>query len=63
MCGTVFPAYAGERSHGFEFDLWGFFLSRFAAHFCAPVFVFLTGVSAWLYANRSHGQPRSARAF
>lgn len=42
---------------------WGLFLSRFAAHFCAPVFVFLTGVSAWLYANRSHGQPRSARAF
>ena len=42
---------------------WGLFLSRFAAHFCAPVFVFLTGVSAWLYANRSHGEPRSARAF
>ncbi|AEG10356.1 hypothetical protein Sbal183_3228 [Shewanella baltica OS183] len=42
---------------------WGLFLSRFAAHFCAPVFVFLTGVSAWLYANRSHGLPRSARAF
>ncbi|WP_283627952.1 DUF1624 domain-containing protein [Shewanella baltica] len=42
---------------------WGLFLSRFTAHFCAPVFVFLTGVSAWLYANRSHGQPRSARAF
>lgn len=42
---------------------WGLFLSRFAAHFCAPVFVFLTGVSAWLYANRSHGQPRSARVF
>ena len=42
---------------------WGLFLSRFAAHFCAPVFVFLTGISAWLYANRSHGQPRSARAF
>ncbi|WP_372930132.1 DUF1624 domain-containing protein [Shewanella putrefaciens] len=42
---------------------WGLFLSRFAAHFCAPVFVFLTGVSAWLYANRSHGEPRSAREF
>lgn len=42
---------------------WGLFLSRFAAHFCAPVFVFLTGVSAWLYANRSHGEPRSTREF
>lgn len=42
---------------------WELFLSRFAAHFCAPVFVFLTGVSAWLYANRSHGEPRSAREF
>ncbi|WMB74011.1 heparan-alpha-glucosaminide N-acetyltransferase domain-containing protein [Shewanella oncorhynchi] len=42
---------------------WGLFVSRFAAHFCAPVFVFLTGVSAWLYANRSHGEPRSARMF
>ncbi|WP_330148180.1 DUF1624 domain-containing protein [Shewanella oncorhynchi] len=42
---------------------WGLYVSRFAAHFCAPVFVFLTGVSAWLYANRSHGEPRSARMF
>lgn len=42
---------------------WGLFVSRFAAYFCAPVFVFLTGVSAWLYANRSHGEPRSARMF
>lgn len=42
---------------------WGLFVSRFAAHFCAPVFVFLTGVSAWLYANHSHGEPRSARMF
>ena len=42
---------------------WALFLSRVAAHFCAPVFVFLTGVSAWLYANSRHGAPRSARAF
>ena len=25
------------------------FFSRFAAHVCAPAFVFLTGLSAWLY--------------
>jgi uncharacterized membrane protein len=42
---------------------WELFISRFAAHFCAPVFVFLTGVSAWLYANRNPLQPRSAREF
>jgi len=39
------------------------FFSRLAAHFCAPVFVFLTGLGAWLYANPPAGVPRSARAF
>lgn len=39
------------------------FFSRFAAHFCAPVFIFLTGLSAWLYAHPGSGQPRSAREF
>jgi uncharacterized membrane protein len=38
------------------------FFSRVAAHFCAPMFVFLTGLSAWLYANPPAG-PRSARGF
>ena len=38
------------------------FFSRLAAHFCAPMFVFLTGLSAWLYANPSSG-PRSATGF
>jgi uncharacterized membrane protein len=38
------------------------FFSRFAAHFCAPMFVFLTGLSAWLYAHPTAG-PRSATGF
>lgn len=41
----------------------GLFFSRFAAHLCAPVFVFLTGLSAWLYANPANGPVRSARGF
>jgi uncharacterized membrane protein len=38
------------------------FFSRLAAHFCAPMFVFLTGLSAWLYASPASG-PRSATGF
>ncbi|RUO25855.1 hypothetical protein CWE09_03755 [Aliidiomarina minuta] len=31
------------------------FWSRFAAHFCAPAFIFLTGLSAWLFSqSRGH---------
>jgi uncharacterized membrane protein len=33
-----------------------------AAHFCAPMFVFLTGLSAWLYAHPAGG-PRNATGF
>ena len=38
------------------------FFTRLAAHFCAPLFVFLTGLSAWLYAHPPGG-PRSATGF
>jgi uncharacterized membrane protein len=38
------------------------FFTRLAAHFCAPMFVFLTGLSAWLYAHPPGG-PRSATGF
>ncbi|QJE01880.1 DUF1624 domain-containing protein [Massilia forsythiae] len=38
------------------------FFSRLAAHFCAPMFVFLTGLSAWLYAHPAAG-PRDATGF
>lgn len=31
------------------------FFSRLLAHLCAPVFVFLTGLSAWLYAQKAGG--------
>ncbi|QIZ78901.1 DUF1624 domain-containing protein [Ferrimonas lipolytica] len=39
------------------------FFTRLIAHLCAPVFVLLTGISAWLYANPANGQPRDVRAF
>lgn len=38
------------------------FFTRIATHFCAPLFVFLTGLSAWLYAHPASG-PRSATGF
>ena len=38
------------------------FFTRTAAHFCAPMFVFLTGLSAWLYAHPAAG-PRDATGF
>lgn len=38
------------------------FFTRLSAHFCAPIFVFLAGLSAWLYAHPASG-PRSATGF
>mgnify|MGYP003637602331 CR=1 FL=1 len=39
------------------------FFTRMTAHLCAPVFVFLTGLSAWLYAHPNNREPRSASSF
>lgn len=38
------------------------FFTRIAAHFCAPVFVFLSGLAAWLYAHPAAG-PRDATGY
>jgi uncharacterized membrane protein len=38
------------------------FFTRLAAHVCAPMFVFLTGLSAWLYAHPASGA-RDATGF
>jgi len=39
------------------------FFTRFAAHFCAPAFVFLAGLSAWLHAHPPGDMPRPVRGF
>ncbi len=40
-----------------------FFFTRITTHLCAPIFVFLTGISAWLYAHPNNKSPRSASSF
>lgn len=39
------------------------FFTRMTAHLCAPTFVFLTGLSAWLYAHNSRAGVRSPSGF
>lgn len=39
------------------------FFTRYLAHLCAPIFIFLTGMSAWLYAHPASGDFRSPTGF
>lgn len=39
------------------------FVSRLLAHLCAPIFVLLTGLSAWLYGSRQANPKKAASLF
>ncbi|MEM7096712.1 MAG: heparan-alpha-glucosaminide N-acetyltransferase domain-containing protein [Pseudomonadota bacterium] len=51
----------GDPIHDYiEPDL---FFTRILTHLCAPVFIFLAGLSAWLYAHPAEGVYRSPASF
>lgn len=39
------------------------FFTRFTSHFCAPLFVLLTGISAWLHGNKARLHPQDLSAY
>lgn len=39
------------------------YFTRYLAHLCAPIFIFLTGLSAWLYAHPASGEFRTPTGF
>lgn len=39
------------------------FFTRLTTHFCAPLFIFLTGLSAWLYGDKHADPQRAASAY
>lgn len=39
------------------------FFTRLSTHICAPIFVFLTGLSVWLYSNPKNKPSKSATTF
>lgn len=50
--------YSGQPAGGPEL---GIFFTRWVTHFCAPVFVFLSGTSAYLYGIKLNNPPKLAR--
>jgi len=57
---NVLPAFSGGRSDGRRGHAARSVFLRFLAHLCAPVFVLLTGISAWLYGDRAGSRAATA---